>query len=32
MTPKRPETLLPAAVESASGLEFPVLSNVTWLR
>lgn len=32
VTPKRSDTLLPAAAESASGLEFPALSNVTWLR
>lgn len=30
--PKRPKRLFPAAVESASGLEFLVISNVTWLR
>lgn len=30
--PKRPETLFPATVESASGLEFHVLSNMTRLR
>lgn len=30
--PNRPETLFPPAGESASGLECPVISTVTWLR